>query len=181
MTKAQARELYLRYLGERTVNGGAKADLDLNDVFDGLLGAAVMEVGRARPTRGLFEVKEEDKQPEGRFFVKDVPLDHAYIMRTVDEYGLPVAYQRVKDQYWFVRPCKVEYALRPAMILPGAADSTTIDLDDNYAQLVPLQCAISAALGLEEFQYKVPALQAQYNTMLDALDDTDMPTYRRVY
>ena len=56
-----------------------------------------------------------------------------------------------------------------------------IDLDDNYAQLVPLQCAIFAAQSLEEYQYKVPSLQAMYNTMLDALDDTDMPTYRRVY
>lgn len=180
MTKGEARRLFLDYLGEHTINGSTKNNADLIGIFEGLLSTAVIEVARARPTRALFEVKEEDKQPEGRFFVKDVPNDHAYIMRTVDEYGLPVAYQRVKDQYWFVRPCKVEYARRPVndWVL---GDNSVIDLENDYAQLVPLQCAIFAAQSLEEYQYKVPSLQAMYNTMLDALDDTDMPTYRRVY
>lgn len=181
MTKGEARRLFLDYLGEHTINGTTKNNADLIGIFNGLLSASVMMVGRARPERAVFQVVKEDKQSDGKFFAVPVPADHAYILRTIDEYGLPVAYQRVKDEYWFVRPCQVEYARRPATILPSASDSLEIDLDDNYAQLVPLQCAIFAAQSLEEYQYKVPSLQAMYNTMLDALDDTDMPTYRRVY
>ena len=178
MTKGEARRLFLEYLGERTINGSTKNNADLIGIFEGLLSTAVIEVARARPTRKLFEVTEEDKQ--GKFFVVDVPTDHAYIMRTEDEYGLPVAYSRTGDKYQFVRPCTVEYARRPVNDWSDG-DESGIDVENDYCQLVPLQCAIFAAQSLEEYQYKVPSLQAMYNTMLDALDDTDMPTYRRVY
>lgn len=174
MTKGDARAAYLRYLGERTVNGSPRADLDLNDVFDGLLDSSVTFVAASFPNRATLEIDRDA-------LTIDFPEKFAYVIRTLDEHGNPVAYQRVAYRLIFERECTMEYALRPDAIPPGAEDATEIDLEDRYARLVPIKAAIDAALGLEEYAYKVPTLTQIYNTMAEALDDANMPTYRRVY
>jgi len=174
MTKGEARALYLRYLGERTVNGSVRADLDLNDVFNGVLDTALTFVAASFPDRVVLTVDKDA-------LTIDMPADMAYIIKTLDEYGNPVAYKRVAYQFVFAGPCEVVYAKRPDTIAVEAPDTTVIDLDDRYAKLIPLKCAIEAALGLEEYAYKVQALTQSYNTLAEALDDNNMPTYRRVY
>lgn len=63
MTKGQARELYLRYLGEAKINGSNKADPDLSDAFDYLLGPALAYVAAQFPLIGREETQGRWRLP----------------------------------------------------------------------------------------------------------------------
>ncbi|MBR6735446.1 MAG: hypothetical protein IKL92_01080 [Oscillospiraceae bacterium] len=56
MTKGEARELFLRYLGAATVNGAVKRDGDLYDAFDHLLSPAVIQVAAQFPQKRVETV-----------------------------------------------------------------------------------------------------------------------------
>lgn len=186
MTKGEARELYLRYLGERTVNGSPIGDQDLSDVFDGLLGPAILFVGSTFPVKDEIEVKKEDYVESEGWYIKDVPVDLAHIIDVKDKHSLlPVSYQRhgnVPGGHIFVQraPSIIEYAKRPTFLGPDAADTDVIDLDPRYAQVVPLKAAVDAATGLEEYYYKATSLAQALNTMIMAMQDADVPSRRRV-
>lgn len=173
MTIGEAKAIYLRYLGEATVNGSLRNDPDLADQFSYLVNSAVIYVSSAFPDRVLVTLTDREW---------DAPGDFVSIFRTFDEYGMPVAYyEKGENHFIFDEICDVEYCRTPETILPGADDSTQIDLPERACELVPLKVAIDAALANPDYAYKVQFLTNTYNAMEEALLDAHMPSYRRVY
>ena len=172
MTKGEAYRLFLRYLGEATVNGSAKDDPDLRDLFDQLFPQAVGSVGASFPPRETQLLTECDWE---------APDDLIEVTRALDDHFLPVAFLRLGErQYHFSAPCRVEYTRMPHAISATAPDSTEIDLG-RASLLVPIQTAVNAALSQEAYAYKVSYLTSSYNALADALGEADGITFRRVY
>lgn len=171
MTKGEARDLYLRYLGEATVNGAVKADPDLGDQFEYLLPVAVNHLASVFPLRKVVTA-------EGEW---EIPDDFRAIER-IEREGVPVPYERVGDRaYRFEGKASITYLRSPAPVLPSDPDETALDLVAYACDLAPLKCAIDAAVASEAHAYKVGYLSATYNTMAAALLREDMPVFRRVY
>jgi|GEM_PF-1535344 len=169
MTRAEAKALYLRYLGEATINGSPRDDPDFSDLFDALLYPAIVQVAALYPSRETLCVERRLEAPE----------DLVAITRTFDETGAPVAYTRVGERtFFFDAPCTAEYTRRPSA--PGEENDAVLDLDERAAQLVPIQIAIHAAAASPEHAWQVPYLTASYNALHAALDAQHAVTFRRV-
>jgi len=170
MTRAEAKALFLRYLGEATVNGTEKGDLDFADQFERFLYPAMVQVSALYPIRETAEVSDTWQAP-----------DHLIeITRTRDAAGLSVAFTRLGARtFVFDAACTAEYTRAPAV--PGEEESVVLDLDDRAAQLVPLQIAIFAAAASPEHAYQTAYLAASYNAMHAALNACDAVTFRRRY
>lgn len=172
MTKGEAKSLFLYYMGEATVNGQNKDDLDLSQTFNNLLNSAVVFVSSAFPTRIVVSVPKE----------WETPNDFVEILRTFGKSGEVVSYYRKgQKKFIFEEECDVEYSHLPEYISPFADESVVLDIGERAAQLVPLKIAIDAALGREEYSYKVPSLSEQYNTMANAVTEANAITLKRVF
>ena len=172
MTKGEAREQFLRYLGVATVNGAARSDADLKDGFDYLLWPAVLQAAAQFPTMKTAYVCGE----------WNVPEDFFELVAAVGEDQSPVSWRRTGERsYRFEEPCTAEYTVLPSAILPQAPDETEIPLDDRTAMLVPVRAAIDAAVSSEEYAFRVPYLTAAYNGLLSVLGEQNAPSRRRVY
>ncbi len=170
MTRAEAKALFLRYLGEATVNGSEKGDLDLADQFDRFLYPAMVQVAALYPALETAEVSGEWQAPENL----------VEITRTVGETGQSVAFRRIgTGTFVFEEPCTAIYSRAPAA--PQEGDGAVLDLEERAAQLVPLQIAIHAAASSPEHAWQTAYLTASYNAMHAALDQRDAVTFRRRY
>lgn len=170
MTKGQARELYLRYLGEAKINGASKADPDLSDAFDYLLPGALSYVAAQFHLTGREETVGLWKAPAGFWAVKEAR----------DKEGAPVPFEETGEgEYRFAAPCTVVYDRLPRELLPSAPDTAELDVLAPAEPLVPLKCAVDAAVGSEAHAYKVGYLSQSYNAMAAALTREDQPQFRR--
>ena len=172
MTKGEARRLFLRYLGEATVNGRDKNDPDLIAAFDDLFCAAIVQVGASYPNA-------EYVKTDGRW---TAPPDMVEVRRMLSSRGTPVYYTyRGNRLFTFSEPCTVEYMRAPHMPDAALGDDAVIDLDERVCQLVPLQAAVNAAISMPEYEYMVPYITAELNAFSATLDERSAPVYRQVY
>jgi len=170
LTRAEAKALFLRYLGEATVNGSEKNDLDLADQFDRFLYPAMVQTAALYPALETAEAGTEWQAPENL----------VEITRTAGAAGQSVAFHRLGARtFIFEEPCTVVYSRAPAV--PREGDGAVLDLDERAAQLVPLQIAIHAAASSPEHAWQTAYLTASYNAMHAALDARDAVTFRRRY
>lgn len=168
MTKGEARQRYLRYLGEATVNGSARGDQDLADQFDYLLLGALTHVAAAFPLYGYDEAESEFIPPEDFISLEEI-----------ESGGFPVPYWEQNGKYLFEGTAQIRYRRTPSD--PGSDDSAVLDVWPPAAGLIPLQCAIMAAAGSEAQSYKLASLSSLYNTMAAALQIADAPRFVRDY
>ena len=172
MTKGEARELFLRYLGAATVNGAIKRDGDLYDAFDHLLSPAVIQVAAQFP----------QKRVETVTLYWQAPDDMAEITAALDSFGRPVSYRRIGDRgFVFEEECTVEYNRIPKQIAPADTDETVIDLDERTALLVPIRAAVDAAASTQEYAWKASFLTAAYNALADSIGAQNTVSRRTVY
>lgn len=171
MTKGEARELYLRYLGEATINGSVKADPDLRDLFGYLLPGALVQIAAAFPLHRQVEVTGTDWPVPADFWALD----------RVENGGRPVGYTKGEGCYRFAEPgAVVTYARMPQQPTPEDPDETVLDVLPAAAVLVPIRCAIDAAVSSEAHAYKVGYLSTTYDTLAASLQREDVPQMRRV-
>lgn len=172
MTKGEARELFLRYLGAATVNGDAKYDGDLYDAFDHLICPAVIQVAAQFPQKRVEKVSLYWKAPE----------DLAELTSATNDVGMPVSYRRLGERgFIFSEACTVEYNRIPMRISPTDTDETWIDLDERAALLVPLRAAMDAAASTQEYAWKASFLTSAYNALADSIGAQNAVSRRTVY
>lgn len=168
MTRGEARQRYLRYLGEATVNGASRGDQDLADQFDYLLPGALLHLAAAFPLYGYAEAENEFDPPESFILLEEI-----------ESGGLPARYWERDGKYLFEGAARIRYRRTPDN--PGSNDAAALDVWAPAAELVPLQCAVMAAAGSEAQSYKLASLSALYNTMAAALRVNDAPRMIRNY
>lgn len=171
MTKGELREKYLRYLGEATINGSPKGDKDLADQFNYLLPGALQNVAAAFPVYKVVATT-------GSF---TPTTDYWTLESLTDADGMPVDYRvSPAGDYVFDGAADVKYRILP-QIAPSAPDDAAVAVYLPAADLVAIQCAMTAALSQETQSYKVAYLSSLYNTVAAQINISDRPRYERMY
>lgn len=171
MTKGELRDRYLRYLGEATINGSPKGDQDLRDQFNYLLPGALKIVAAAFPVYKVVAATGS----------LTPPVDFWMLESITDADGIAIDYRvSPAGDYLFDGAANVKYRVIP-QIEPSTADNTKVLVYMPAAELVAIQCAMTAAMGSEAHSYKVSYLSSLYNTMAVQLNISDRARFERVY
>ncbi len=171
MTKGELRDRYLRYLGEATINGSPKVNKDLADQFNYILPGALKNVAAAFPVYAVAAATDSFTPPEDFWTLESL----------TDADGMAVDYRvSPAGTYIFDGRADVKYRVLP-QISSTAPDDTAVMVYPPAADLVAIQCAMTAAISFAEQSYKVAYLSSLYNTMAAQLTISDHPRYERVY